>query len=272
MRYLFITTITIIFFAACKPVKKVQTIQTAIDKKDTAQKVMLAKMPVIDSTAIVKDIVGKLVKRKIDFATFNAKIKVDYEGKESNQHFTTYMSMKKDSVILLKMVGLLGVVGYYVEITKDSVIVINRLDKWVQYTTIDYLKETAEIPFNFYNLQDIIIGNPIFINDNIVSYKNSNSQLLVLMVGNLFKHLITLDNTGSQILHSKLDDVDLQRNRTCDITFSNYQTVNDFQFSTYRKISVAEKSQLDIYLDFKDYKFNEPLKYTFDIPKNYKRR
>ena len=45
-----------------------------------------------------------------------------------------------------------------------------------------------------------------------------------------------------------------------------------YQFATYRKISVSEKSKLDIYLDFKEYSLNEPLKYAFEIPKNYKRK
>ncbi len=92
------------------------------------------------------------------------------------------------------------------------------------------------------------------------------------MIGNLFKHLISLDNTDFKVLHSKLDDVDVQRNRTCDITFGSYQNNGTFQFATYRKISVAEKSKLDINLDFKQFSFNDPLNYTFTLPKNNKHR
>jgi hypothetical protein len=92
------------------------------------------------------------------------------------------------------------------------------------------------------------------------------------MVGNLFKHLITLNNADYTVTHSKLDDVDIQKNRTCDITFSNYQSLGKYQFATYRKISVSEKSKLDIYLDFKEFNINEPLKYNFEIPKKVKRK
>ena len=106
----------------------------------------------------------------------------------------------------------------------------------------------------------------------MVSYKSSSAQLLVLMVGDIFKHLITLDNTDFTVLHSKLDDVDLQKNRTCDITLGNYQSMGNVRFATYRNISVSEKSKLDIYLDFKEFTLNEPLKYTFDIPKKFKRK
>ena len=94
----------------------------------------------------------------------------------------------------------------------------------------------------------------------------------MFMIGNVFKNLLTLDKDSHLVLHSKLDDVDIQRNRTCDITLSQYKPVNGFQFSTYRNISVAEKSKLDVNMEFKEYTFNEMLKYSFTAPKNYKRK
>ncbi|MFX8840906.1 hypothetical protein ABTM78_21350, partial [Acinetobacter baumannii] len=78
------------------------------------------------------------------------------------------------------------------------------------------------------------------------SFKNSGDKLLVSMIGDVFKHLVTLDASNFTVLHSKLDDIDVMRNRTCDITFSQYKPYNNFLFATYRKISVAEKSKLDV--------------------------
>lgn len=259
--------------AACKSVKKVQTIEKAINKKDTTQTVVVKENPGVDSAVIVKDIMSKVMSRKIDFTTFNAKIKVDYEGAQESQHVTAYLSMQKDSIIMMKIaLSPYGVVADIL-VNKDSVILVRtKGEKSVQYRSINYLQDVTQIPFNFYTLQDIIIGNPVFLDSNVVSYKASPDRLLVLMVGDVFKHLVTLDNTDFRVLHSKLDDVDMQRNRTCDITFSNYEPVNGYQFATYRQISVAEKSKLDIYLEFKDYSFNDALKYTFSIPKNYRRK
>lgn len=271
MKYLAVFSSIVLILFACKPVKKVQTINAAISKKDTVQAIVIKEAEKVDSSAIVSEIMSKVVKKKIDFTTFNAKIKVDYEGQEASQHATAYLSMKKDSIILLKVVGPLGVVALQVQITNDSVIVMNKLDKTVRLRSISYLQETSQIPFDFATLQDIIIGNPIFITNNIVSYKSYDQKFLVYMTGKVFKHLITLDNTDFKPLHSKLDDVDPLQNRTCDITFSNYEVKGDIQFATYRSVSVSQKSKLDIYLDFKDYKFNEPLNYMFSVPKNYKR-
>lgn len=264
-----------IAFTACKTVKKTQGIQDAISKKDTIQAVIIKEVKV-DSGAIVRDILNKVVRNKIDFNTFNAKIKVDYESAEKSDNYTIYLSMRKDSVILIKVKGsFLGIssVGLEAKITRDSLVLVQLVgDKNVKYRSISYLQEISQIPFDFVTLQDIIMGNPIYIDSNVLSYKNSDNELLVQMAGEVFKHLLTLNNNNFQITHSKLDDVNVERNRTCIISQNTFQPLGNFMFATYRKITVSEKSKLDILLDYKEYTLNEPLKYTFDIPKNLKRK
>jgi len=272
MQKIFFLLLIVGILFSCKPVRKVQTIKAAINKRDTVQTIVIKEAPKVDTQALINDMFVKVNKNRINFNTFSAKIKVQYEGKETSQSAVVYLKLRKDSVMLLQIVGPLGIVGLQAEITKDSAIIVNKIDKYVQRRSINYVKEVSEIPFDFATLQDLIVGNPTFLDSNVVSYKPTNDHLLVLMVGSLFKNLITLDTKDYKPLHSKLDDVDFQRNRTCDITYSNYVNYGDMQFSTYRSISVSEKYKLDIYLDFKQYSFNEPLNFSFTIPKNYKAR
>jgi hypothetical protein len=272
--YILIALGTVIF--SCKTVKKTQVIQAAITKKDTTPIVVIKESPHVDSAAIVKDIMTKVMKGKINFNTFNAKIKVAYESAEKSDNYTVYMSMKKDSVIILKVTGnFLGIsmVGLEAKIKKDSVVVVSHAgEKYVMNRSISYLQEVTQIPFDFSTLQDLLIGNPVFIDSNVISYRAGPDQLSVLMIGDLFKHLLTLDNTDHKVLHSKLDDVDMQRNRTADITFGSYQQMGPYRFASYRSISIAEKSKLNLYLDFKEFNLNEPLKYNFEVPKKFKRK
>lgn len=274
-QFIFLLSIVLIAFS-CKTVKKVATIQEAFTKKDTVQTVMIVDAPKVDSAAIVKDIMRKVAKSKIDFKTFNAKIKVGYESAENSDTYTVNISMMKDSLMYIRILGsFLGIKqeGMQVKVKRDSVFLYKKIgERYVQNRSISYLQEVTQIPFDFSTLQDLIIGNPVFIDSNIVSYKDNDAGLLVLMLGDTFKHLITLGQDDKTIIHSKLDDVDIQRNRTCDITYSSYAPLGSYQFSTYRRVVVSEKSKLDLELDFKEYNINEPLKYTFEIPKNIKRR
>jgi len=82
---------------------------------------------------------------------------------------------------------------------------------------------------------------------------------------------MTLGNDDYVLQHSKLDDINVTRNRTCDLTYSDYENKDNILFSTSRKITVAEKSKLDIDMNVKQYSFNETLSLPFSIPKNYKR-
>ncbi|RFM29656.1 DUF4292 domain-containing protein [Deminuibacter soli] len=271
MRYILYGCMAVLLWASCRPAKKVQRIENAISKKDTVQKVMVKKDEV-DSLTIVKDIVHNLKTKRIDFTTFSAKVKVDYEDKNGGDGANANIQMQKDSAIWIQLTGPFGIEGYRLLVTRDSVKLMNKLNKTVVYRSISYLKDLTQIPFDFYTLQDLIVGNTIFADGNIVSYKNADAGLQVLIVGKIFKHLLTLDKNTNLVMHSKLDDVDSVRNRTCDITFSQYQPNGDVNFSAYRQIAVAEQSRLDVKLDFKKYIFNQPVTFPFNIPKNFKRK
>lgn len=273
MKKIILILVTGLFLlAACSPSRKAQTINKALGP-DTSKTVLVEK---IDSALIVKEIVAKVNNSKIDFQTFNAKIKVDYQAAESSDTYTIYLSMRKDSIILIKLTGsVLGIrgLGFQAKIKKDSVILVQYAgEQSVKYRSINFLQEVTQIPFDFNTLQDLFIGNPIFLDPNMVSYRWDDNHLLILMVGKIFKHLLTLDTKDFLPIHSKLDDADLQRNRTADISFGNYQPMGNYLFATSREITIAEKRKLDINLDFKEYSLNEPLKYNFEVPKKFKRK
>ena len=115
-------------------------------------------------------------------------------------------------------------------------------------------------------LQDLLIGNPIYLDSNIIFYRKEPNVISLMSVGGLFKNYVTLNDGNYTIKHSKLDDIDVMQPRSCDLTYGDYIQ----NFSTYRKISIAEKWKLDIEFVFKQYNFNENLSFPFTIPKNYK--
>jgi len=180
--------------------------------------------------------------------------------------------MKKDSIIWISVNGALGIEGMRVLIDKDSVRILNKLDKEYQVRSIAYLKEVAALPLDLRTVQELIIGNPVFLDTNIVSYTTVGSTISLLNEGQWFRHLISMNNNDHLVLHSKLDDVDILRSRTCFLNYSDYETDKGVKFSTNRNISVTEKTKLDIKLNFKQYAFNETLSYPFSVPKNYKRK
>ena len=272
MKYLSGIMLIAFLVASCGTQKKVQRIGDAIAKKDTAQKVVVKPEEVVDSFSIVRKIISKVNSQRINYKTFAAKVKVEYQGKDEGDQATVYIRMQKDSVIWLSLTGTLGIEGFRLIVTKDTVRLMNKLKKTISFKSISYLQELAEVPLDFYSLQDLIVGNPVFLDSSVASYRSTSNELQVLMIGRIFKHMITLENKEFKVLHSKLDDTDPLRNRTCDITFSDYERAKNFYFSKDRNIAFAEKSRLEIHLDFKQYSFDEPQTFPFNIPKNYKHK
>ncbi len=263
--------ILIAAFSSCRSTKK---LQTAINKRDTL------KVPVVDSTVdrkadsirFINLIYAAIDSNKIDFKTFSAKVKVDFEGKDGKKSdFNANIRLYKDSVMWISINALLGIEAFRVLITPDSVKVLNKLDKVVQLRSVNYLQEVAKIPFTFKELQELLIGNPIFLDSNILSYRREINGITLVSVGQLFKHFLMVNSNNYLPIQSKLDDIDPTRTRTCYIGYGDYQNKNNKRFSAFRKITVVETSKLDIEMQFKQIDFNVPLNIPFSIPKNYKR-
>jgi Domain of unknown function (DUF4292) len=247
-------------------------INKAIATKDTTNTVTV-NTSAADSLKMIHETIDKLHSHYINYTTFNAKIKVEYEDSKGKQpDVTAIVRIIKDSAIWVSLSATIFTVEVYrMLITKDSVIVMNTREKEVQYRSLDYLQEVTQIPFDYKTIQELLIGNPVFMDTIITAFKKTEDKILISTVGSFFKHLITLSVFNNLVLHSKLDDVNVARNRTADITYDDYENKNGIDFSTYREITVSEKNRLDIRLKYKQYEFNKQLSVSFKVPKNYKR-
>jgi hypothetical protein len=270
MRRILTLVVLIGLLASCRSTKK---IQTAIAKKDTVGVVSVpTDLPKSDTFQMIRTVLGKVDSNRIDFRTFTAKVNVDYTGADGKKYnVNANIRMYKDSAIWVSVIAILGLEAMRLYITEDSVKLLDKLNKTYTARSVDYLQEATSLPLNLKNLQDLVIGNPVFLDPNIVSYSISNNQIAMLSLGEFFKNLLTLDLNDKTLLHSKLDDKDPTRNRTADLTYSDYENKKGPWFSTKRRIVVAEKNRLDVKLDFKQYDFNQEVSFPFSIPKNYDR-
>lgn len=256
--------------SSCRSTRK---IQSAIAVKKDSVEVAPAIDPKADSIRFMKDTYYQLLSHKIEFETFSAKINTDYQGSDGKKYdVNVFVRMKKDSIIWISVNGALGIEGMRVIINKDSVHILNKLDKEYQVRSLEFLQEVAALPLDLRTVQELIIGNPVFLDTNLVSYSTDGNNISLLSEGSFFRHLISMNNNDHLVLHSKLDDQDVLRSRTCYLNYSDYENRNGVNFSTGRTISVTEKTKLDVKLNFKQYNFNETLSYPFSVPKNYKRK
>jgi hypothetical protein len=264
-RFLYII-ISIALLASCRSTKK---IQTAISKKDTATKVAIDGSKA-DSILFTQNLLRSLDSNRVQYTTFNGKVNIDYKSDDGKKYdVNASIRMYKDSAIWISANAILGIEAMRVLITKDSVKLLDKLNKIYTARSVDYLQDVTSLPLDLFTLQDLIIGNAVFVDPNVVTFSAKTNTISFVTIGQWFKNLITLDASNHSLLHSKLDDVNIARNRTADLSYTDYENKKGFLFSTKRRISVKEKTGLEIKLDFKQYEINENLSFPFSIPKNY---
>ncbi|MCO5238085.1 MAG: DUF4292 domain-containing protein [Chitinophagaceae bacterium] len=266
---LFISTTFIIFILfGCRSSKK---LQTAITKKDTVV-TLLINPSETDSARLVHETFDRINDNLIDFRTFSSKIKVQYrDSRQRNYDFNAFVRIQKDSVIWISINAAFGIEAFRVLITPDSVKILDKLDKSVQYRSVEYIRNIIQLPVDFYTLQSLIVGNPVYLDSTrVLLYKEKEQTVSLSTMDDFFKQLLSLRKEDFAILHSKLDDVDPIRNRTADFTYNDFVSIGGRLFSTSRKITVAEKASLDISLDYKQIEFDIPLSFPFNIPRNYR--
>ena len=208
-----------------------------MSKNDTTITV-LVNPAVTDSVKLVNTVLQKIEGNYIRFTTFSSKVKVKYQdNKQRNYDFNAFVRIQSDSVIWVSVIAALGIEAFRVYITPDSVKIIDKLDKTVQYRSVNYIRELIKLPVDFYTVQDIIVGNPVYFDtSNILSYRETENSISLSTSDRFFKQLLTLRKNDFVIMHSKLDDVDLVQNRTADFTYEDYTYAGSRLLSLERKI------------------------------------
>jgi hypothetical protein len=258
--------LVLIIMTSCRSTKK---IGTAIAKKDTTQSVAISDARK-DSLTFIQNTLQAINANKIDFTTFTAKVNIDYrDAADKNYDVNATVRMYKDSAIWISANAILGIEALRALITKDSVKIIDKLNKTYSARSVDYLQEVTALPLDLPTIQNLLLGNPVFLDSNVVSYNRAENGIALLCLGQWFKHLLTIGENDKLLQHSKLDDINIARSRTADLTYSDYENKKGFSFATKRRILVSEKKKLDIKLDFKQYERNGEVSFPFSIPKNY---
>lgn len=266
MRILSIVIVLFFALASCRSTRKITTV---IAKKDSA--VLVVHPEDSDSAKSVRATIAKIIDKKIRFTTFSSKVKVNYlDDKNLSLDFNAFIRMKKDSAIWVSIIAALNIEAYRVIITPDSITIMDKLSRTIQHKPLNYLQTITQVPFDFATLEDLIIGNPIYLDKKVISYVDQGERISLSTIGASFKHFITVGKADLQVLFSKLDDVEMGRSRTANLAYADYLPAGKWMFSGARNISLSEKNKLDIAFEFKQVEFDKPLSFPFSIPKNYR--
>ncbi len=265
-----VTTIALVF--SCRPSR---VIAKAVGPKDSTAKITAIRPDTqkTDTQRLIKTALAQVAQARINFTTFSAKVDVDYKGTDGKSHNVNgNIKIYRDSAIWLSVSAtLLNIEGLRLLVTKDSVKLMYKQDKMYAARGIGFLQETTSLPLDLYTLQDLLVGNPVYLDSNIVRYNQNNGIITLLSIGDLFKNSSTFSSADGTVQSSKLTDTDRYRARNADLFYSGYENKTGKLFATKRQVVVSERGRLEVKLDFNSFAFDGEVSFPFKVPKNYKR-
>ena len=256
-----------LFLVSCRSTR---TIQTAIATKVDSTALYLEAARA-DSMNFIRSQYDSVMAQRIEFNSFSGKIDLDYEEAEGKKlNVNVQVRIKRDSLIWLSLTAIFGIEGVRACITPDSVKLMNKQDKTYMVRPISYLQELTALPLDLSSLQDLLVGNPIFLDAKFQQYAKGGGLISLQGSNDWFRKLLTIGETDKLISSYKLDDLDVNRPRTSYLTYGDYENKQGKWFSKRRSVQVSEKKNFSVRLHYKQYEFNETLSFPFVVPKNYR--
>ncbi|SFW81135.1 protein of unknown function [Chitinophaga sancti] len=223
-----------------------------------------------EANAFNKELLNKLQSNVIAYKTFSAKLKVDYESDtKSPPEVTANIRMTKDSVIWISVSApIIGEVARAI-ITPDSLRAVNKMDKKVYLRDMKNAQDLLNIPFDFKTLQDMIVGNPIFLTDSIFQVVKTPAVISFSCESEVFTSLFNVFADDYVLQQSKVMDKDKEKGRSCELTYGEYKTMGGHKFATRRRVFVEAKGVTKINMEFNKVDFDQPVSYPFSVPATY---
>ncbi len=264
--HLLFVALTLTLFA-CKTSKKTST-------KTITTTPTFANAPLSISTVLLK-----MQGNNLDFERMNGDAGVDYRGQPMNIAVSSTVRWRRDSVIWMN-VRKLGFTVARIQVTRDSVFVVNYLQSNYIAKNLSYIEKTFGVPLDFSILQDILLGNPVFLTDKdkLTLEKPIDGDVILRGKDTRWKATYKLDATNFTVKEMLFEEPGT--NRLLKICYKNYGNVrvpNGTQqnFSYLRTIDVESpqtgKVSVVLEVDAESLEINVPKNIKFEIPNHYQR-
>ncbi len=216
----------------------------------------------------VADFNKKLLPSQFQFESFSAKAKINYVSGTTNQTFNASFRIRKDSAIWASL-SLFGIEGARALITKDSVKIIDRLNKTYIAKDFKYIESKLGLPSaNFETLQKLLVGNLVFYDPSKVTLAIDSGAYIAISTYENYQNTLKVNPTDFAVVSSFIED--LIYNQKINILYQNYNPVGNQSFPFYHFITVEKgifSSSLAI--DYSKVDINEPLSFPFNVSDKY---
>ena len=213
------------------------------------------------------------------FNTLSARMRLEFIGQQQEFSSRVQLKMIYNDRMQLSFLPILGIEVFRIEITDDSVKILDRMNKRYMVESYDNIKGKTDIDFNFRNLQ-ALFTNQVFVpgeSDISVKHfrhfrmtKDGNFAKLKLRDKNGIFYTFTAD-ANEILLSTNIENTSDNQLLTWD--YNNFQSINRQQFplKMTARLSGSNRMQGTAVLTFSTPEVNSPIKADFNIPSGYEK-
>ncbi len=206
--------------------------------------------------------------------TFYSKLSVDYADSSQEISFKTSVKIRTDSATQL-IVSYLNIPIVLANVSPDSIILVDKKEKCYSVKPLDYFNELLGIDLSLLNLEELLLGKPLYFNALHSHTLQSKTPMLVLST------TIIRQNKKDSILvnyifnpsENQLVGVEViipSEEISLNVTHLSHQLVNGIHVPYESKIVVETKLNLiNLRIRYEKVEINNPLEFNFVIPENY---
>ncbi len=211
--------------------------------------------------------------KSIAYNTFNGKAKVHYEGKDQQQDFAASIRMERGKKIWVSITALGLVEVARLQITPDTIILINRLKKEVTVLPFAEAGKLLPVSVDFAALQGLLIGDVLHPGVEKPGKMNVGAAgIAVLLLGNSYQQSALFSASDSTLLQQQLLAGGGNKT-TLLLQYEAYNKQAVKAFANSRKINVQDSTGRNyIEMEFNKAEFDQPVDFNFSIPSKYSRK
>ena len=214
-----------------------------------------------------KLIIKKVNQNHLDYNWFTAKLNGKIEVDGTDTPVSVNLRIRKDSVIWLSVSALLGIEVARIQITPDSLKLINRINKTFWTGDFEDLESTYRIPAKHEKLEEILVGQISLDNQKMKSIVSENKYLLFNK--NKKEHPQSkawIDNRF--LIHTFLLEDELEQSLT--VRYLEYEKHAQRWVPLKLNLLLANiKQQTEANLTYSKVNINTPKNVNFNIPDSY---
>jgi hypothetical protein len=212
------------------------------------------------------------------YETLAARVQISLNLPDKKVNSRAQLKLIKDEALQLSIQPFLGIEIFRLELTLDSIVVIDRINKRYVAESLTALQGTLPIDFNFYNLQSLFTNQLFLPGEKEIkpnqykqfTFKEINNEATLKVSDRLKLNYIFHTDVDQKLTQTQLSDTSDRFQLLWDYT--NFESVDSQLFPTTMHLAAMKQdvSVGNITLKYSRMELNNPIQLKGNIPSKYR--